>query len=1036
MTRQVFTMAGILAALASAKTGPTFYTPERVAIARDNIARYPWAQEVRRRIFETGDPISYYIGPTYTAADVFAAQTDEFIWQLQPPTTIPRVVFPHESVALCPVHGDAVRKVSVWCPWRIDPVGHPYQVQCPVGKEWYPSNAYHRGDVSSGPFPDDGSGCLYNGTRYFFLREYAHMVYGSVVIPTLRSLSQAYQLSGDPRYARQGCILLARLALEYPNYGWDAADAGLENRFARTYLGPWNNHHPHYTWKQGGMVTDLIWETFCIEAAAYAYDGLWDYMDRDPGMLQFLRQHGLEVNRGDDLRQYIETYIFRAGMRALEAGWIHGNEGFRQAAALAMALVLDDFSDRHPNSRDMVEYAYHGGGQAIDIMRNGVLPDGGGHESPNYSLIKLDFIRVARLMDELRQRHPGEFPLERFPDLFGDPKARALFDYYIDILVSDGSYPSIGDCGGLQAPRRRTAPVLSGLKHENVFAVQRYGDPRHARACLDEAGHLVTGELWEPFPEARIRELSAQPEAAVERVSRLLDAYGAAILESGDFARRRSVVLNYASILGHRQLDTLNLELYARQVYLLQDLGYPKTWEYTQAWDAHPLAHNTVTVDETVPPLRSGGGTARLFAALGGVHVAMASHGAYRGVALGRPEAPPVTVFERATVLVDVDEDRSYVVDLAMANGGEQHDQSWHAFMAEPAVPGLAWEAQAAGTLAGPAVPRFAAYTDRWGREHPKGDFASYLGTVRRARLAAPACWVWDTGLAEKDAVRLHVIPLGGPLQAIMGKGRSPAREELDILIVRRPAPDGSVSRFLTVIEPSQGEPQVRAVRVLSETPLVLSIELPDQRHEVTLQLPAGPEVSMATRPLGVGLAVYQGGAVRREVLIGACSGAAASGWAGGVVTQVEDGATHAPRITIRPDLPQDVQSLTVGRWVRLFSERRSAMYQVRAREAVAGGCLCLTLNQTLLLAEGAVAEASPTGLKLDARLLFARSLAGAALTASGFSSQLESAQQDGTLRLVSAANHGDLPAPGTAARLWQVAPGWRVEAPVCITRP
>ena len=37
------------------------------------------------------------------------------------------------------------------------------------------------------------------------------MAYGSVVVPTLKSLSEAYILSDDTRYAHKGCILMARL---------------------------------------------------------------------------------------------------------------------------------------------------------------------------------------------------------------------------------------------------------------------------------------------------------------------------------------------------------------------------------------------------------------------------------------------------------------------------------------------------------------------------------------------------------------------------------------------------------------------------------------------------------------------------------------------------------------------------------------------------------------------------------------------------------------------------------------------------------
>ena len=207
----IFALVGLRTA-ASAKSGRTYFTPERIAIAKSNVDRYEWAQQEQRRIFETGDAIRYYIGPIYTSADTFVKQSDDFIWMLQPTTAIPRTydIGKHPR-AVCPVHGDAVKKHGTFNPWSIDPIGHPYQLRCPEGGEWYPSNRYDQGDLTSGDFPDDGLGCIHKGDRYCFLIEYAHMAYGSVVVPTLKSLSEAYILSDDTRYAHKGCILMARL---------------------------------------------------------------------------------------------------------------------------------------------------------------------------------------------------------------------------------------------------------------------------------------------------------------------------------------------------------------------------------------------------------------------------------------------------------------------------------------------------------------------------------------------------------------------------------------------------------------------------------------------------------------------------------------------------------------------------------------------------------------------------------------------------------------------------------------------------------
>ena len=142
----------------NAKSEPTYYTPERRAIARKNIKAHDWAKELFDRVLE-GDEIRYYIGPQYGPAKTYAECDDEFMWLLQPTTRIGRAL-PPEAIANCPVHGTAVRSISPFCPYRIDPINNPYKIQCMMGGEWYPSNDYAAGDMTSGEFPDDGNGCL------------------------------------------------------------------------------------------------------------------------------------------------------------------------------------------------------------------------------------------------------------------------------------------------------------------------------------------------------------------------------------------------------------------------------------------------------------------------------------------------------------------------------------------------------------------------------------------------------------------------------------------------------------------------------------------------------------------------------------------------------------------------------------------------------------------------------------------------------------------------------------------------------------
>ncbi|OGG46741.1 MAG: hypothetical protein A3F84_18145 [Candidatus Handelsmanbacteria bacterium RIFCSPLOWO2_12_FULL_64_10] len=966
--------------LASAKTCPTFYTPDRVQAGRRNVRRYPWAKEVLRRIMD-GEPHRYVVGRTYVSARDYARQSDDFTWTLQPTTRIPRI-YPHEAVAICPVHGLKVREKNGFPPWFVDPIHHPYQVQCMLGGEWYPSNDYLSGDLTSGEFPDDGDGCEVQGRRYYFLREYAHQAYCAVTIPALRSLSQAYLLTGDRAFARKGAVLLARLADEYPND---------EDRADRLFYATVGGRDPHYTWKTGGMITDLIWETFCLEAAVLAYDALYDYLGDAPDLIPFLRGKGMPVSDAHDLRAYIEHYLLRAGLRGLLSGAIRGNEGFHQAAAMACALVLDDYEGPSPNAADLVDYAFHGAGHAAYLLVNGLTRDGGGHESPGYNRIKLDFVRVAQFMEMVRRRQPDRFPLDRYPDLFAGAKPRALFDHFIDLTLLDAFTPAIGDSGGIGPARRVPPRQKSMLTRENLFAFEKYGDPRFASACRDAKGQFVEGSLFDPYPEAALKKAVARPEGRIPRRSRLLDGYGVGVLCSGAGRRARAVSLNYTSLIGHRQCDNLSLELFASGLQCLPDLGYPFTWDYRWEWDGNLMAHNTVTVDESQPSRSSIGGGARLLVEKDGVHVMTAHHDPYPHHAQYAPDHPQgVDLYERTVVLVDTAPDRFYVVDLFAVRGGTQHTQSWHGPLEPVASPPLRWKVQKAGSYAGPDIPQFAEWTDRWGRL--RKDFPGLLADIRRATLRQPAAWAWDMKLDQGDTVRLHLVPVGGPMEVAQGRGRSPARPEswgLDYVLARRERPDGRISRFLSVIEVFQKTPTIRSLELVSSAPLVLRVARRGGTDEIHLHIPGRPILRRFTgsthpttgsypplpgssrdtahRPLGVRVQTRSGRRLLRDVRVGTLAKREGPGYLHAQIAAV-DHETQAIAIPCQPGVQK---GFAPGRTVRIYNAYRTAMFRIIRAERK-GDLLHLTLDRTALMARGPVVETGDGAVTLAAHLTFA----------------------------------------------------------------
>ena len=1034
------------------KSGATYYTPERIAAGRRNIEIYGWAQGQHERLL-TNDGSA-------RSARTLAALSDETLWALQPSTRLPRSHVPSECFNMCPVHGEAIRAHDPYYAWRLDPLNHPYKLQCPVGKEWYPSNDYAGGDMTGGEFPDDGNGILRDGKRYFILREYAHRVYRDTVVPALDTLSQAYVLSGDPRYAHKCAVLLTRLASEYPNYGWDQAEPELEDRSDRTLFGPWNQRDPEHPWAGGGLISYTMWECSYLITIGRAYDALFDAIGADPELLAFARGKGLRVATADELRKYIETYLLRAGAKALLTGRIGANEGGSQRTAAELALLYDNFTGSRPNSIDLLDFAFFGRAGACNLVGCGIYPDGGGHESPFYNASKFGLIDVARRMDELRRLHPGCLPVERYPDIFADPRARAMFDYYVDITVCDGYMPLFGDTWPGE-DRRNRPPVVLGAGSNMLYAAERYDDARFAAACLDGRGGIISGPLWEIIPEERIRRMAASIGNSLARESRLIDPYGVGILESGDFERRRAVVLNYANMIGHRQQDALSIELYARRAYTVQEPGYPRSWDYRWQWDAHSMSHNTVTVDETQPPMfsynrptagngikvvciRAPGtgeaneppaigcnGLARLFAAAGGVHVLSASHDTYRGVVLGSRDARPVSVFERMLVMVDVDDDRFYAIDLFSVDGGEQHDQSWHAFDAPVAPPVLRWSVQKGGTVAGPDIERFSAYTDRWQRNYPHGHAPSFMTAVRRARLAKPACWKWDDGKQGGDRLRLHIVPVGRAAEVIMAQGGTPARKDMEYVLVRRLNKKGGLSRFLSVLDPSPDGPWVESVRVIRTKPLTIEVALADQVHEIVLNPKETPTAATVHRNAGVRVTARKAGAITRAVRIGSIPGEDdAPGWVKARVRAVEGAGTNRPRVLVRFRGKRPANVFAPGTWVRVFSDAKSFMYRVVEQADKGAASAWLTLDKTLMLTEAPLAGIEGNTMKLDGHLLMHRDLAGAPITVGDWSGIVKIAHEDGRVEINSPADSMPAAQPGARVQILTFAAGADIEAP------
>ncbi|MFW5866686.1 MAG: hypothetical protein ACOCX2_02645, partial [Armatimonadota bacterium] len=655
-------------------------------------------------------------------------------------------------------------------------------------------------------------------------------------------------------------------------------------------------------------------------------------------------------------RKFVEDRIMRQAMQALLDVAITGNPGHHQLAALTLGLVMDDQEGPGPTTREVVWNAYHRGyAPAAWIFSNFLTRDGGGYEGPGYDRIKFNYIEIGRLMERLRAMHPEIYDENEFPRILEQPKARGMYEFFLDTTSIGFFTPEVGDTGGARlkpgiVPRRYYAFVPG----EYVDGFDLYGDPRYARALLGLDGEMPQVELFRPSIEAEAREAAARPEAEIVPQTRLLDHYGLAYLNAGDPGRyEREALLNYSALRGHGQYDYLTLALFAHEISHLPDLGYPYSWDYRWQWDSNLTAHNTVTVDGSTPlrPDQVQTGWVSLIGDRGGAQVVAAAQQPYLYHPELHPDQPPVQRYERICVMVEEDEQESYLLDLFVVEGGLRHDQSWHSVLREPTLPDLGWVDQDGGTAAGPDVPFDGRYTNVRGQETQ--DALCYITGVKRAELGQQAVVEWEYGLAEPAGMRMHLVPVDGARELTYGTGRSPARPEewaLPYVLVRNEGNEGLTSRFLTVLEPYRENvsPRIQSVTASGEWPLRVTVTRGDAVDEILIHAPSGENGIQrgSEREMGVVVRTSVAGAETRHVAFGAVPGTEAAGGVRGTIIGVD---REQNSITVS-GLPAEEE---MPRHLRIFNSDRSSIYEVLAAEPAGGDATVLHLKETAAFGRG-----------------------------------------------------------------------------------
>jgi len=758
------------------KTKQTIFTDADIALARQNVAKYPEAKEVQDAILKIADP--------------WLAWNDSDLRDLMTSPAVPRDAGLNANG--CPIHGDAIFKEGGFYPWIVDP-HHPFQVECPIGHEKYPSNDYESYYKSTftekknwdTKYVDDGWGWIApDGQRYTFVSYANHWMWRDYIMPAILNLGRAYLLTGDKRYSHKAAVMLYRLAEVYPSMDYqNQSYFALQRKAAGgKYL---------------GKVFNSIWETDFTRDYAECYDAVWNTIDDDAAL------QNLYHKNGEQIRSFIEANLLEEAMDAYSKDQILGNYGTHQLA-LAYVLLARQNADTQKYFSAMVNDSGkdrpHSGLRYT--LYNQIWRDGNPLESPGYNWGGFTYSYAE--LSELLQR--GGY------NLYDDPKLKLLFNWPLNILAIGKFTPDIGDSGStLGGIKGHSGAVAYDVYHA---AYEAYKDPRYlqwlASANLTGAAGIRRFEaLFSPLlPQTKS---SNNDRALPPQSSRLFAGFGLGMLNNKKDTT--GLALTYGFHVSHFHWDFLNFGLFANGQKMMPDLGYPDAMNglvkeiYT--WSKNTISHNTVVVDERRQDRNAPG-----------VMHDFADSPFARSIDASSPAYSQTSEYRRNMIMVDVGENQSYTVDYFRVAGGKVQDYSLHGPPGKVQTLDGKWSEPAKGTFAGENVKWGEIYDDPiMGAKNYKGEYSSYRSSGYQYLFNVQQLEDGNSVLQyqhvsdEKAQLRIHLLPQKNQKVYIADAYDLPRKKSnlLKYLITRRESTGDEPlkSTFISVLETYSGKPYI-----------------------------------------------------------------------------------------------------------------------------------------------------------------------------------------------------------------------------------
>jgi hypothetical protein len=873
----------VLAPCISAKSGSTWYTEEMRSNALRNSTAYPWSRQIR--------------DSAVRGASRWAQMSDEELWHLVPPATLPRPSSVNWGGA-CPSCGEDMTRWGFY--YLYDIINEPWKVRCPSCRRVFPSNdfgTYYKSGIGSDgqfhreladksllyntehpdpkdplhkKFVDDGTGWVdEKRIRYNFIGQYVWGVW-TEIFKALEVLGDAYLYTGDKIYAHKAAILLDRIADLYPEM--DIKET--------VTLGSANDGG-----SGRGKLFGQIAETFNIRYFARAYDIIYDAVADDTELHNFLREKAeefqLPTKKGSPelFCANIEERILREGAEAIIRGDILGNMGMHQYSMGVVAVVYD----KEPYTSQWLDWIFKShGGKTDEIIIARVDRDGYGDESGlGYASSWLE--NFMSLADLLKRYRPGsEY------DLYTRYGSKFERWYHTGFALLNGRQggPGIGDsdkCGN---------PGSHGDVNQMIKAFELFGTPRFAQiAYWASKGNLnsIHSDIFHPEPQRIVYDIcmviNEYGDYNIDNVN--LGGYGYSVLRSGDVfeGNFRALWMYYGrNNTSHAHKDRLNLGLIGFDLDLMPDLGYPErtgAWPKRLAWTSNTISHNTVVVDQ-LPQQGNWGGRFVYFIGMPGMDVMEVDGNTGRLTKV----YPSTDTYIRTSSLIDISDKDFYVVDIFRVRGGNDHIYSFHGAEGQVRVEGLNLVKQPKGTYYG-AGTEFAA--DIYGdyRASRPGQGFQYLHSVQKGKMTGDAFSVeydiidtWGVNTPRRD-IKLRLTGLGDYDSVDLAVGDPPQisrnPEHLQYVLIRNtkePDKPGLIpsikkaissivdkegyekqnapleTRFVTVIEAYEGERVVKDIKRLKTTQdsvtaqgVAIKVEVPGRTDYILSSL--DPEVEV-----------------------------------------------------------------------------------------------------------------------------------------------------------------------------------------------